>query len=406
MDQVSVKNVTQVNCGSDIAKEAKRYFGTILSNGDLPIVLIPEERSVPVFITVPTGCACIVQKNGVNLGEWSPGRHFANWRHRVVYVVTKQACTYNYNVTNCATRDNVIARVDLTLVFNITKPVTFVYTLGATHFNNMLKSVSEEATRAMVRSIDHTSIYELRSSAADKLLSILNRTFKDYGVMFVNASVTNVSLPHDLSSCLEDASKVDSQLQEEIRKQEYNLKQLNNKADLDLKGIILKNERDNANLVAQKERTVIEMETKIVEAQRAAERELLQVAQKTETEKVKARAQLRDGQSKAQLEVEEMLQKARHDAKAKMREIDQWAAEELLKSEAELQQAENEAKIARMEADAEATSAAELETQRAYQLQLETLEALRTLAASGKIVLSGAAGEQLIKAISEGSTHL
>ena len=59
-----------------------------------------------------------------------------------------------------------------------------------------------------------------------------------------------------------------------------------------------------------------------------------------------------------------------------------------------------------MEADAEATSAAELETQRAYQLQLETLEALRTLAASGKIVLSGTSGEQLIKAISEGSTHL
>ena len=88
------------------------------------------------------------------------------------------------------------------------------------------------------------------------------------------------------------------------------------------------------------------------------------------------------------------------------REIDQWAAEELLKSEADLQRAENEAKIARMEADAEAASVAELQSQRAYQLQLETLEALKVLASSGKIVLSGASGEQLIKAISEGSTHL
>lgn len=77
-----------------------------------------------------------------------------------------------------------------------------------------------------------------------------------------------------------------------------------------------------------------------------------------------------------------------------------------MKSEAELQRAENEAKIARMEADAEATAVAELQSQRAYQLQLETLEALKALAASGKIVLSGSSGEQLIKAISEGSTSL
>lgn len=101
-------------------------------------LIVPDERTIPMFITVPTGCACIVQKDGVNLGEWTPGRHFANWRHRVVYVVTKQACTYNYSVTNCATRDNVIAKVELTLVFNIAKPVTFVYTIGATHFSNFI----------------------------------------------------------------------------------------------------------------------------------------------------------------------------------------------------------------------------------------------------------------------------
>ena len=83
-----------------------------------------------MFLTVPTGCACIVQRDGVNQGEWTPGRHSANYRHRIAYVVTKHACTYNYNVTNCATRDNVMAEVDLTLVFNIEKPVTFVYKLS------------------------------------------------------------------------------------------------------------------------------------------------------------------------------------------------------------------------------------------------------------------------------------
>ena len=129
-----------------------------------------------MFLTIPAGCACIVERNGVKLGEWAPGRHKADWRHRVAFVVTQHTCTYNYTVCDCATRDNVMVRVDLTYVFFVERPVTFVYKLGATHFNEMLKAVSEEATRGLVRSIDHTSIYELRSSAADQLLSVLNRT--------------------------------------------------------------------------------------------------------------------------------------------------------------------------------------------------------------------------------------
>ena len=108
---------------------------------------------------------------------------------------------YNYTVCDCATRDNVLARVDLTLVFNIDNATTFVYKLGATHFSlllffcfffnqphlsssslslfwadEMLKAVAEEALRGLVRSIDHTSIYELRASAADQLIVVLNRT--------------------------------------------------------------------------------------------------------------------------------------------------------------------------------------------------------------------------------------
>lgn len=88
-----------------------------------------------MFLTIPAGCACIVERNGVKLGEWAPGRHKADWRHRVAFVVTQHTCTYNYTVHDCATRDNVLARVDLTLVFNIDNATTFVYKIGATHFS-------------------------------------------------------------------------------------------------------------------------------------------------------------------------------------------------------------------------------------------------------------------------------
>lgn len=164
-----------------------------------------------MFLTIPAGCACIVERNGVKLGEWAPGRHKADWRHRVAFVVTQHTCTYNYTVCDCATRDNVLARVDLTLVFNIDNATTFVYKIGATHFSlcfllfslspnhplltshffltdEMLKAVAEEALRGLVRSIDHTSIYELRASAADQLIVVLNRTVCPPSFFFQNPS--------------------------------------------------------------------------------------------------------------------------------------------------------------------------------------------------------------------------
>eukprot|EP00727_Mastigamoeba_balamuthi_P012120 m51a1_g7530 hypothetical protein (397) ;mRNA; f:38893-40652 len=393
-EQRSVFNVTQARCGPDIEAEAKRLFGVIDQWGNLPIVLIPERRhGIKLFITVPTGAACIVQRDGVNLGE-------------VAFVVTKQACTFNYRVTDSPTRDNVMISVDLTLVFNIQQPTTFVYKIGAMHFNDMLKAVAEEATRGMVRSIDHVNVYELRSSAAEQLLAVLNRTFKEFGVLFVNATVTNVQLPPDLSECLENASKIDSQLQEQIRSQEYNLKMLHDKADLELKKIMLKNERLDADLLARKDRLVIEAEAKVLEQQKLAERAILQANQVAETQKVKARAALRDDQTKAQLEVERTLQQARLDAKAKIIQAEQEAAEELMRAEAELQCAINAAKTVQLEAEAESSAASELQSQRAHDLKMATLDSLEKLARSGRIVLSGKAGESLVRAVSQGTTAL
>jgi len=399
-DQRSVRNVVQRRCGSDVAAEAKRLFDLIDDRGNQPIVLIPKPRSgIQMFLTIPAGCACIVERNGIKLGEWPPGRHNADWRHRVAFVVTKHTCTYNYTVTDCATRDDVMARVDLTLVFNISDGTKFVYTIGATHFNEMLKAVAEEAIRGLVRSIDHTSIYELRSSAADQLLSVLNKTFEEFGVLFVTTTVTNVMLPADLSQCLEEASKIDSQIHEATRSQEFKLKQMNDQAELEMKEITLQNERADADLVATKERLAIEKDAKVTETQAAAERAIVKERQQAESEKVKATAALRDEQTRARMEVEKLLQKAEQEGKQAKINIEKWAAEELVKAESQLQQAQSEAKILKMEADSEAAAVAELRSKREHDLQLEALKALEQLAASGKIVFAGKNGQQLLDAL-------
>jgi len=404
-EQRSVRNVIQRECGSNIPLEAKRLFDLIDERGNQPIVLIPKERSgVKMFLTIPAGCACIVERNGIKLGEWTPGRHKADWRHRIVYVVTKHTCTYNYTVSDCATRDDVMARVDLTLVFNIEDATKFVYTLGATHFNEMLKAVAEEAIRGLVRSIDHTCIYELRSSAADQLLSVLNRTFLEFGVRFMNAAVTNVMLPADLSQCLEEASKIDSQINEATRSMEFKLKQMNDKAELEMKEITLQNERTDADLIAQRERLAIEKDAKVAETVAAAERAIVKEHQNAETEKVKANAALRDEQTRARMEVEKLLQKAEQDGKQSKLDMEKWAAEQLVKAESELQQATSDAKILKMEADSEAAAISELQSKREHELQLEALKALEQLASSGKIVFAGKTGQQILDALVSGSS--
>lgn len=382
-------------------------FDLIEEGGNQPIVLIPRKRrGIKMFLTIPAGCACIVERNGVKLGEWAPGRHKADWRHRVAFVVTQHTCTYNYTVCDCATRDNVLARVDLTLVFNIDNATTFVYKIGATHFNEMLKAVAEEALRGLVRSIDHTSIYELRASAADQLIVVLNRTFKEFGVLFVSTTVTNVSLPADLSQCLEEASKIDSQLQEATRSQEFKMKQMNDQADLELKEITLENERQDADLIAQKERLAIEKDARIAEAEAAAERAIVKEQQKAESRKVKATAALRDEQTRARTDVEKMLQKAEQDGKQRKRKKEQWAAEQLMKAEAELQQATSDAQILKLEADAEEAAVAELRGKREHDLRLEALKALEALAQSGRLVVAGKSGQQLLDALISGTPVL
>jgi len=405
MDQRSVRNVVQRRCSSNLPYEVKSKFGTADSAGNLAIVLIPERRSsASIFLTIPANCACIIEKDGKCLGELPAGRHQMNWKYRAAFVVTKQACTFNYKVPKAATRDNVMADVELTLVFNIDKPQVFVYSLGATHFNNMLKAVAEEATRALVRSIDHTAIYELRSSAADQLLAVLNRSFREFGVLFVNSTITNVSLPKDLSLCLEEASRIDSQMQEAARSQEFKIKQLNDKADLDLKSMALQNEREAADLEARKERTKIEAEARVEEAQREAERSIVKQKQMNETARVKATAALRDEQTKAKMEAERSVLAAQQKAMVAKQNAQMEAARAVMEAESEMQAAESMAKVLRLEADAEAKNAAELAGERERELRKEAIDALEKLAAQGRLVLSGESCDQILDAIISGES--
>jgi len=161
-----------------------------------------------------------------------------------------------------------MVKVDITLVFRIDKPQDFVYRLGATKFDDMLQGVAEEAIRSMVRSYDHTSIYELRGSTTrEHLLDVLNKKFKTFGIIFTDASITSVELPPDLATTLQKATTYDAQMREQIRKQEFALKVLNDNNDLELNSLNLKNDRLEAEQNSRKDRIVIDLDKQKYEAE-------------------------------------------------------------------------------------------------------------------------------------------
>lgn len=345
-------------------------------------------------MTIPDGSACIVQKNGVDLGEWGPGRHVADFQHRIVYVVTKQACAYEYQIVSCPTKDNVMVEVNVTFVFNINHPAQFCYKLGALNFDDLLQSVAEEAIRNLVRNTEVAHVFELRSSAAEQLQQLLNISFKNFGVVFSSVTVTHVSLPTHLALELEETSKIDSQLQEHREMVENRERKVTDKADRRMKKCQEVQERMHANLQSKKERLLISSAIELEKVKHQNEQELLLVQEQANSNIMKAQASLRDEQTRARAEAESIIQEANNKVKRMKAEVEQYAADELMKSERDLVAAQAYLEVQKRLA--EANEAGVLEKERAQKLKLAKISAITTLAEKGRLVVSGETGQSIL----------
>jgi len=289
--------------------------------------------------------------------------------------------------------------VEVNLVFRVNKPSVFVYTLGATKFDDALKAVSEEAIRANVRQIKHHHIYEIRGSGAEYLLKTLNEKFNNFGVSFTNVTIPNVELPKDLASALQNATTYDAKMKQQIRKQEFDLKLLNDENDQLFKKLFLENERESAAEVARKERVLIELDTKQVAQEKEKQYAIIKAQQDASILKTKAQASLEAEILNAKADIELMIKRTEGEAQSKKIEVEQYAQTERVQSEAALTEAMNRAKAVALEADAEQKVFEQLRQKRDYDLQVASIKALQNLAQRGKIVISGQNGKALIDSI-------
>jgi len=234
----------------------------------------------------------------------------------------------------------------------------------------------------------------------------LNKKFKIFGVIFTDASITSVELPPDLATTLQKATTYDAQMREQIRKQEFNLKVLNDNNDLALNELNLKNDRLEAEQNSRKDRIIIDLDKQKFETEQNKNFSMIEAHRNATVLKTEAESSLQARRLQAETKIAELVQRAKGAAQARMTEANQWAETEVLKYTAQLTQAKNRAQALSFEADAEARAADEFRERRAFDVQATALDAPSYLAEKGKIVISGKEGDKLISAMTSGSTSL
>lgn len=399
----ATSSVVQRECPSDLTVAAA-MFGVVGEDGSMPLVLIPPPRSCcAAYMIIPSGVYCIVHHCGEDKGDWTPGFQWANGYYNVAFLVTKQSCTYNYPVSYCPTSDNVMVKVDITLAFRIVEPHNFVYKLGPTRMDDLLRGVAEEAIRAMVRTYTNFDIFQLRGSTTrEMLLDVLNKVFDPFGVHFTSSTVTNVELPLELSETLQSATGYDAKMREQISAQEFKLKVLNDQNDLKLNETNLANDRQKQALLAQKDRLVIDMEKRKYEAESQKHVATITAEKDVDVAKAGIAAEFEKETYAVQARVEKMTREAEGRVAAQKAGIDQYKETEVLRAEGELTRATNAATALLVEAEAEARAAEEMRDRRSFELQSAAITALKSLASSSRIVISGREGDRLISSLTTG----
>jgi len=229
---------------SDVCSEAVSIFSNKGKNGEIPLVIIPSPRSaLSIMMQIPSGCSCLLQKFGQDIGEGMPGLHFYPAYYRIAYVVTKQSNTYDAPVQNCPTSDNVRVSIDVVLVFHISNAHDFIYRLGAKNFDEFLSGTVDEAIRMEVRKINHKEIYNMRGEKADYMLTLMNDKFGPAGVRFTAVKITSVWLPDKLAYNLEETTKMEKGMDKLRRQNTFEMMEIKLGCDMALEEIKRRSEQ-------------------------------------------------------------------------------------------------------------------------------------------------------------------
>mmetsp|Transcript_70919 Transcript_70919/g.129785 ORF Transcript_70919/g.129785 Transcript_70919/m.129785 type:complete len:435 (-) Transcript_70919:97-1401(-) len=388
----------------DIAAEAISIFQSKNADGTYPLVLIPDHRSMTSYtLSIPTGCACLLQRFGKDVGIAPPGLHFMPPYYRVAYVVTQQACTYQAPVKECPTADNVRVSVDIVVVFTIRDPIAFVRRLGASRFDLMLSGCIQEGIRFLVRTQTFDTVYFLRGNRADSMITLLNRKFEELGVLFSNVTVRNVVIPAQLAASLENTTELRKAMEKLKREQEFQIGEIRRQSEITLEELKRAIERTIVAENGKKKHALLQREQKKVKAEEERSTALIQADEMTKVQKLEADAELQ----RVKIEIEsyriEAVSKAQSESGARRVQADIDHQMIVTGAEAEYKQLMGDAKAIELDAVVEAENAKRYVAKRVHTIVMKEREILAEMAASKSIKrLTGRAADDLIEGLTEG----
>ncbi|OQR85130.1 hypothetical protein THRCLA_10779 [Thraustotheca clavata] len=382
---------------------SEHAFNAKTSDGSIPLVLVPKYPLLcDTFVRIPSGMWVLYQKWNAHAGILEPGlKMFWPAYYRVSHIVTKHAVTYSAPVKRCATSDNVMVNIDISINFQIgptgDDAVKFVYMLGAQRFNELISQITEEAIRGLVHSVRHDQVHDLREEFANGMKKDLNRKLCNYGVVVHNVKVTNVELPTKLSQTLEHTTAFKTKMEEQEKKHENDMRILLNEETQLLTAIQKANDRKIKDLIALKERELIKREKLRYEAE--AKMEVLCIDQKSicDAQVLKAAGQKDIASSSATAAATKMRNDAMVLLVKTQREYDQKVKAEEIKQQALIDAAKKAAEGIVAAGDAEEKSAESLSLKRRFDYLTKKNAVETELVAKTKMVISGANGESLIE---------
>lgn len=342
------------------------------------------------------------QKWNAHDGMMDPGLKvfWAGW-NRISHIVTKQAVSYSNTVQFCPTQDNVMVDISISISFQIgpteDDAVKFVYSLGAHRFDELLYSLMEEAIRGLVHSVRHDQVHDLREEFALGMKKDLNTKLSNYGVFIHNVKVTNVELPPQLSSTLEETTAFKTRMEEQEKNHENRLRVLLNEETQKITALQKENDRTNQDLLAVKARAIIHRDEMRTTANAKAQ---VAVAQSKATGMNMVREA--EGYKEAAVATATAATIKRSalptvELSTLTQDYEKFVSVARIKSNATIKAAEREAALILAHAEAEANSAGFLVEKRSFDYQQKKIKLESGLAQSVPLVISGKNGDDLIR---------
>ncbi|HEY6411226.1 MAG TPA: SPFH domain-containing protein, partial [Ktedonobacteraceae bacterium] len=171
----------------------------LLGGAAVPLFLIFVVLAIfrSFLVRIPEGAYGLLQSQGKYLRTIESGTQILPPWIVVSHLVTRRIIPFEVPVNEAPTQDNVRSTVQVLVMFTISDPYRFVYSISASDFDQIFQAACQNTLRAMVRQISSDEVNNLTRQETSDLREALSRASEPYGVQIVKVNIVYARPPED-----------------------------------------------------------------------------------------------------------------------------------------------------------------------------------------------------------------